>query len=141
MWYACRLKNRNWVRATKTIAWETSLVVQKHRMSVCATRVCRRPKHKNNVFGRHGLSPVRQILSSKKTETEFRRHKFVARATTISPKNIETMFARRGLVAQETCLVARKCRNCVCATDAHKHCKFINRSTLANFGEKNKNYS
>ena len=80
-------KNRNCVRETKTVARETSLVTQKHRMSIYATRACRRPKHKNNVFGRHGLLP-------KKSKTEFGRHKFVARATTMSPKNTETMLIR-----------------------------------------------
>ena len=58
-----------------------------------------------------------------------------------SPKNTETVFVRRWVVAWETSLVAPKRRNCVRATGTHKHCKFINRSILANFGEKNKNYS
>ena len=58
-----------------------------------------------------------------------------------SPKNTETVFVRRWVVAWETSLVAQKRRNCVRATGAHKHCKFINRSILANFGEKNKNYN
>ena len=62
------------MRATKTVVRETSLVAQKHKMFECATRACRRPKHKNNVFGRHGLSP-------KKIKTDFGRHKFIARVT------------------------------------------------------------
>ena len=56
----------------------------------------------------------------------------------LNSSDISSSHVRRGLVARETCLVAQKRRNYVCATSAHKHCKFINRSTLANFGKKNK---
>ena len=69
---------------------------------------------------------------------------YVNKHTLISerpPKNIETVFVRRWVVAWERSLIAQKRRNCVRATGTHKHCKFIDRSILANFGEKNKNYS
>ena len=46
------------------------------------------------------------------------------------------MFVRHKHVAREKVLVAHKHRNCVCATGAQKRCKFINRSSLANFGRK-----
>ena len=94
-------------------------------MSVCATKACRRPKHKNSVFRRHELSPVQQILSLKKTEIEFGQHKLVACVTIISLKNTEIVGDRPDRPkTKELCL----CDKCTQTMQIYKHINFSKHS-------------
>ena len=82
-------------------------------MSICATRARRRLlKHKNSVLGRHGLSP-------RKIETEFGRHKFVARTTTMSPKNTEIVVMRHEGLSHKRQALSPKNAGTVFVQQAH----------------------
>ena len=91
MSYACQITNKNWVRVTKNVARETTLVAQKYRMFVCEIRACHRTKHKNIV----SLVVQKSYLSSKKTEIAFVRQKNCRTGDIkLSPKNTECIATK-----------------------------------------------
>ena len=117
-------KNRNCVHVTKIVARENHLLPKNTECLYVRQEHAAAQNTKIVFLGDMGCCLCDKFCCLKKQK--------------LNSNDISSSHVRQELVARETGLVAQKHRNCVCATSAHKHCKFINRSTLANFGKKNK---
>ena len=135
----CRLEKRNCVRATKKCLTGDIKLSPKNTECMCDKSISQHNRQKQ-YFCATRLVPRATNLSPKNTETQYGRHQFIVSATTMSPKNSVCISAIRTCRTGDK-LVTQKRRNWVSEMGAHKHCKFINISTEANFGGKNKNYS
>ena len=121
------LENKNCVHGTKTCCMGDIKLLPKNTEYMCDKSISPH-KTRKQCFCATRVVPYATNLSPKNTETQYGRHQFIARVTTMSPKNTVCISATRTCPTGDN-LVTQKSRNCVSATNTHKHCKFINIST------------